>query len=140
MALVQQLVEIINKEKQELIANLAKEYNFDYNVAYEKFVLNIDTMIVEKESPQSSIQSSSPSTPINRASTRLNLSLKMRYHHRFKMRVYLRLNHRLKMRMYLRLNHRMYLRLKNLNHKHLVKKESLCFLGLGLLMKIVVRA
>ena len=69
MALVQQLVEIINKEKQELIANLAKEYNFDYNVAYEKFVLNIDTMIVEKESPQSSIQSSSPSTPINTAST-----------------------------------------------------------------------
>ena len=65
MALVQQLVEIINKEKQELIANLAKEYNFDFKIAYNKFVLNIDTMIVAKESPQSS----SPSTPINTAST-----------------------------------------------------------------------
>lgn len=60
MTLVQQLVEIINKEKQELIANLAKEYKFDFKSAYDKFVLNLDTMIVEKESPQSSIQSSSP--------------------------------------------------------------------------------
>lgn len=67
MALVQQLVGIINKEKQELIANLAKEYKFDFKSAYDKFVLNIDTMIVAKESPQSSIQSSSPSTPINTA-------------------------------------------------------------------------
>ena len=67
MSLVQQLVEIINKEKQELIANLAKEYKFDFKSAYDKFVLNIDTMIVAKESPQSSIQSSSPSSPINTA-------------------------------------------------------------------------
>lgn len=59
---VQHFINIINNEKQQLIAALAKEYGFDQEFAYNKFVLNIDTMVVVKESPQSSQQSSPKSS------------------------------------------------------------------------------
>lgn len=62
MSIEQQITQLINKEKLNLIESLASEYNFNSKMAFDKFVLNKSQhsdMIVHKEL----VISTPPSTP-----------------------------------------------------------------------------
>ena len=62
MSIEQQIAQLINKEKLNLIERLASEYNFNSKMAFDKFVLNKSQhsdMIVHKEL----VISTPPSTP-----------------------------------------------------------------------------